>query len=99
MPNGVSAAAVTEAGDVTDEHLARAEDYRLVPKWLHDVYPALFERSHLGERLAVYGIAYDVRDLLDHPPDRPFENLSPFHPMRRIATSVRQQGYLRGLDL
>ena len=53
----------------------------------------------LNERLTVYGLAYDVRDLLAEPPDRPMEHLSPFHPMRRIATAVRQQGYLRGLNL
>src|SRR4051812_1847813 len=81
------------------EHMARAEDYRLVPKWLHDSYPALFARPHLNERLTVYGLAYDVRDLLEDPPDRPMEHLSQFHPMRRIATAVRQQGYLRGLNL
>src|SRR5205085_6387664 len=81
------------------QHVARAEDYRLVPKWLHDFYPELFARPHLNERLTVYGLAYDVRDLLAEPPDRPLEHLSPFHPMRRIATAVRQQGYLRGLNL
>ena len=39
------------------------------------------------------------REILAEPPDRPLEHLSPFHPMRRIATAVRQQGYLRGLNL
>jgi hypothetical protein len=81
------------------EHLARAEDYRLVPKWLQDAYPALFERPHLPERLTVYGLAYDVRDLMAEPPDRPLEQLGPFHPIRRIATTVRQRGYQRGLHL
>ena len=79
------------------EHLARAEDYRLVPGWLQDAYPALFQRPHLSECLIVYGISYDVRDLLEEPPDRPMHLLSPFHPLRRIATSVRQKGYIRGL--
>ena len=47
------------------EHLARAEDYRLVPGWLQDAYPTLFQRPHLAECLVVYGISYDVRDLLE----------------------------------
>jgi aminoglycoside phosphotransferase (APT) family kinase protein len=79
--------------------IARADDYRLVPKWLHDAYPALFARPNLPERLVVYGLAYDVRDLLEDPPDAPMPKLSTYHPMRRIATAVRQQGYVRGLNL
>ena len=79
------------------EHLARAEDYRLVPGWLQSSYPKLFERPRLAERLVVYGLSYDVRDLLAEPPDRPIEMLSPFHPLRRIAATVRQRGYIRGI--
>ena len=86
---------------VSDDYqqLARAEDYRLVPKYLHDSYPDLFADSHVAERLAVYGLSYDIRTLLETPPDRPFERLPPYHPMRRIAATVRQQGYLRGIHI
>ena len=53
----------------------------------------------MAERLAVYGLSYDIRTLLETPPDRPFERLPPYHPMRRIAATVRQQGYLRGIHI
>ena len=78
---------------------ARAEDYRLAPKWFHDAYPELFERPNLAERLALYSLAYDVRTLLLMPPDRPMRYLPTHHPMRRIASTVRHQGYLRGISI
>jgi aminoglycoside phosphotransferase (APT) family kinase protein len=78
---------------------AKADDYRLAPKWFHDSYPELFEHPHLAERLAIYSLAYDVRTLLLMPPDRPMEHLPTYHPMRRIAATVRQQGYLRGIHI
>jgi hypothetical protein len=81
------------------EHLAKAEDYRLVPKYLHDAYPQLFAHPHMAERLAVYGLSYDIRTLLEDPPDRPIDRLPTYHPMRRIAATVRHQGYLRGIHI
>ena len=55
--------------------------------------------AKLAERLAIYSLAYDVRTLLLMPPDRPMERLPTYHPMRRIAATVRQQGYLRGIHI
>src|SRR5436190_3134803 len=81
------------------QHQARAEDYRLVPKYLHDAYPDLFAHPHVAERLAVFGLSYDIRTLLQFPPDRPIDRLPLYHPMRRIAATVRHQGYLRGIHI
>ena len=85
------------ADDYSDK--ARADDYRLAPRWLHDAYPEMFERPHLAERLALYSLAYDVRTLLLMPPDKEMRYLPTYHPMRRIASTVRHQGYLRGISI
>src|SRR4051794_1963328 len=66
------------------EPLARVEDYRLVPKSPHAAYPDLFAPPHVAERLAVYALSYDVRPLLQAPPDRPLDRLPTYHPLRRI---------------
>ena len=65
-------------------------DFAAVTRWLREAYPALFDRPHLAERLWVYRLAYDVRDLLNRPPG-PGTNLgmSPaHHPYRRIVRHV-----------
>ena len=72
---------------------AHRRDFYPVAGWLRDAYPALFAHPHLAERLWVYRLAYDVRDLLVHPP-RPGTTLAgtpPHHPYRRIVRHVESR--------
>ena len=80
------------------EHLTRAEDYREVPWWLAEDYPEVFNFPHQFERVRLYAIAYDVRDLLLHPPPDRVDTLSTFHPYHRLAATVDGTGYLNNFD-
>jgi aminoglycoside phosphotransferase len=76
------------------ESLTRAEDYAEVPWWVGEDYPELFDFRQQFERIRLYAIAYDVRELLQHPPpDRP-ANLSPHHPYNRLARTVQGTSHL-----
>jgi hypothetical protein len=81
------------------EDVTLAEDYARVPGWLAEDYPALFAHPRLRDRLRVYSLAFDVRDLLLDPPNRPVEQLSQFHPYHRLAATVDGHGYVDLLDL
>jgi hygromycin-B 7''-O-kinase len=70
------------------EHLVDRNDYLEVPDWLRESYPELFAHPRLDDRLIVYGLAYDVRNLLLHPPAGPPGSLPPFHPWNRIRKTV-----------
>ncbi|GAC1594866.1 MAG: hypothetical protein NVS3B21_17340 [Acidimicrobiales bacterium] len=61
-------------------------DFEDVVGWLRAAYPDLFAHPHLAERLWVYRLAYDVRDLLDRPGG---DLSSPHHPYQRIVSSLR----------
>ena len=76
------------------EHLTHASDYEAVPWWLAQDYPALFETPGMLERLRVYSIAYDVRDLLEDPPSVPVDRLSHLHPYHRLQAAVRGECHL-----
>lgn len=76
------------------EHLTRSEDYARVPAWLAEAYPALFDRPRLYDRLRLYCIAYDVRDLVLHPPQRPPREISQHHPYNRLSRTVHERGHL-----
>jgi hygromycin-B 7''-O-kinase len=80
------------------EHLTHAEDYREVPWWLAEDYPELFNFPSQFERVRLYAIAYDVRDLLLHPPTDKVGKLSQHHPYHRLAATVDGTGYLSMLD-
>ena len=70
------------------ESALHRRDFEEVVGWLRTAYPDLFAHPHLAERLWVYRLAYDVRDLLD----RPGGDLdSPHHPYQRIVGSLRGQ--------
>ena len=79
------------------EHLTRAEDYEQVPWWLAEDYPALFEQPRALERVRMYSIAYDVRDLLLDPPRVPVRHLSRLHAYHRLEDAVRGVSYLDSL--
>lgn len=79
-------------------HLALASDYRSVPGWLRQDYPGLFDHPRLEDRLAVYCLAYDVRQLLLDPPSGPQATLPHHHPERRIRRLVEGRSHLPLLD-
>ncbi len=79
------------------EHLTVAEDYARVPLWLASEYPELFAHPRLIDRLRVYCIAYDLRELLLFPPPAPADQLSPHHPYNRLARVVKGRSHLDDL--
>jgi aminoglycoside phosphotransferase (APT) family kinase protein len=69
----------------------RRRDYRDVPVWLRAAYPELFSHPQLSERLALYSLAYDLRELLLRPPRRPVAELPTHHPYNRIRRLVEMR--------
>ena len=75
-----------------------AADYRSVPRWLREVYPELFAHPRLNERLALYSLSYDVRDLLLHRPGSAEPELGVNHPLRRIRRLLEGRSHLPWLE-
>jgi aminoglycoside phosphotransferase len=80
------------------EATTRAEDYEEVPGWLAEDYPGLFAFPSQIDRMRVYSIAYDVRDLLATPPTTSVKDLSPLHAYHRLARVVQRHSYLDAMD-
>jgi aminoglycoside phosphotransferase len=76
------------------EHLTIPEDYAEVPWWLGEDYPELFEHPNQFDRVRIYCIAYDVRELLLFPPQRRARDLSEHHPCNRLQRTVQGVGHL-----
>jgi aminoglycoside phosphotransferase (APT) family kinase protein len=81
------------------EDRTNTEDYEDVPTWLAEEIPELFAADRLLDRLRVYSIAYDVRDLLENPPDRPVEDLDHLHPYHRLLGMLEGQSHLDRLEI
>lgn len=79
------------------EARTRPEDYEDVPGWLAEAYPELFAFPRQLDRMRVYSIAYDARELLAFPPVAPVKDLSPLHPHHRLARVVQRSSYLDDL--
>jgi hygromycin-B 7''-O-kinase len=73
---------------------ARADEYQDVPYWFRDAYPALFAHPRLLDRLRLYSVAFDVRDLLENPPQRRASDLTRQHPYHRLLATLRGQSHL-----
>lgn len=73
---------------------ARADDYADVPFWFRDTYPELFAHRRALDRLRLYAVGFDVRDLLANPPTRPWGQLTRHHPYRRLLATLRGSGHL-----
>jgi aminoglycoside phosphotransferase (APT) family kinase protein len=84
------------AADYEDQ--TRAADYVDVPRWLADDEPSLFGSPRLADRLVLYAIAYDVRELLAFPPQLAPRGLSPYHPLNRLLNTVRGASHLAWLE-
>ncbi|MEL7207858.1 MAG: phosphotransferase [Actinomycetota bacterium] len=84
---------------VDDAHRRQvtAESHAQVPWWLADAYPALFSSPRQFDRMRVYSIAFDVRELLLYPPPLPAERLPEHHPYRRLIRMVQGQSHLDAL--
>jgi hypothetical protein len=72
----------------------KPEDYEDVAWWLREDYPQLFSFPHALDRLRLFAIAYDVRDLLAFPPEMPPTNLPPEHSVNRLTRLVTRRSYL-----
>jgi aminoglycoside phosphotransferase (APT) family kinase protein len=72
----------------------KPEDYEDVAWWLREDYPQLFAFPHAIERLRLYAIAFDVRDLLAFPPELPPTKLPPEHSVNRLTRLVTRRSYL-----
>ncbi|MGK2947118.1 MAG: phosphotransferase family protein [Acidimicrobiales bacterium] len=76
------------------EARTRPEDYTEVPWWLGQAYPQLFDYPSQLDRVRVYSIAYDVRDLLAFPPAAAPRYLSELHAYHRLERVVHRRSYL-----
>jgi aminoglycoside phosphotransferase len=76
------------------EEQTKAEDYEQVPSWLAEDYPQLFTAPNLRDRLRVYAVAFEVRQLLMLPPPAPARDLSPRHPLPRLLQLLTHRSYL-----
>jgi hypothetical protein len=84
------------AADYEDQ--TRAADYVDVPRWLAEAEPSLFSAPRQLDRLVLYSIAYDMRELLAFPPPVAPRGLSPYHPLNRLQNTVRGASHLSWLD-
>ena len=76
-----------------------AVDYEGVPGMLIESYPELFAHPGLLDRLRLYSISFDVRDLLATPPRGPLGTLTVDHPYRRLLAVVGRSSYLDDLRI
>jgi len=72
----------------------RPEDYEEVPWWLREDYPQLFAFPQGLERLRLYAIAFDVRDVLAFPPPLPASELPSEHALNRLVRLLNKRSYL-----
>ena len=72
----------------------KAEDYVEVPYWIREDYPQLFNHPHVLDRLRLYSIGFDLRQLLTMPPTVPARELSEYHPLRRLSRTLAQRSHL-----
>lgn len=76
------------------EDEAKREDYADVPFWLKDEYPEWFAHPKIFDRLRLYSVGFDTRDLLANPPTRPSTELTRHHPYRRLLATMRGASHL-----
>ena len=80
------------------EQLTNRDQYRRVPAWLREDYPELFAHPRLADRLTVYGLAYDIRQVLLQPPLRPADDLPTYHPYNRVRRTVDGRSHLQWME-
>jgi scyllo-inosamine 4-kinase len=72
----------------------RVEDYTEVPWWLGAAYPTLFDYPRQIDRVRIYSIAYDVRDLLASPPQVALRHLPELHAYHRLQRVMDRKSYI-----
>lgn len=80
-------------------HAVSAATFRMVPAWLRQDYPALFAHPRLVDRLTVFALAYDLRQLLLDPPTGPPATLPPHHPYHRVRRTVEGRSPFAAIEL
>ncbi|HEY5886165.1 MAG TPA: hypothetical protein VIT24_00500, partial [Acidimicrobiales bacterium] len=75
-------------------HHATPEEYDDVPWKLADAYPDLFSHHRQFDRMRVFSIAYDIRELIHFPPPVPVERLPDHHAYRRLQAVLSGHSYL-----
>jgi aminoglycoside phosphotransferase (APT) family kinase protein len=75
------------------ESALHAADFQQVPVWLAEVYPQLFARPQLRERLEVYAIVHDLRQGIQFP-DVPGVTKPPSWPWNRLRATLAGHSYL-----
>lgn len=85
---------------VADDYVLRthAADYAQVPWWLASAYPELFSIPRQIDRLRLYAIAYDMRDLTMDPPQAPANRLNPLHALNRLRNTIEGRSHLDVID-
>jgi aminoglycoside phosphotransferase (APT) family kinase protein len=74
--------------------LMTAEAHVQAPWQLADAYPELFESPRQFDRMRVYSIAHDAREVLLYPPPLPVHRLPEHHPYRRLIRMVEGSSHL-----
>lgn len=76
----------------------RPDDYADIPWWLREDYPELFDVPRQFDRLRLYAIAYDIRDLTMFPPPAPAHKLNEHHSLNRLRRTVVGNSHVDRLD-
>jgi aminoglycoside phosphotransferase (APT) family kinase protein len=76
------------------EHEAQQRDYDEVPGWFRTAYPEMFDHPALVDRLRLYAIAFDLKQVLAEPPRGPLGSLTLQHPYRRLMATVRRESHV-----
>jgi hypothetical protein len=79
------------------ELATKAEDYEDIPWWIREDYPELFDSRRALDRVRLYGIAFDVRELLAYPPTQTARDLNEHHPLRRLSRLAAGTSHLDAL--
>jgi aminoglycoside phosphotransferase (APT) family kinase protein len=81
---------------VADAHRwhASADEYADVPWQIAEAYPALFQTNRQFDRMRIFSIAYDIRELILYPPPVPVDRLPEHHAYHRLAAVLAGQSYL-----
>jgi hypothetical protein len=85
---------------VADDYADRthAEDYIDVPWWLAEDYPEIFDHPRQLDRLTLFSIAYDIRDLTMYPPQAASGKLNEHHAVNRLQRTIEGRSHLNMLD-
>ncbi len=76
------------------ERDTRAEDYADVPWWFAEDYAELFSHPDQLDRMRLYAVAWNVREMLAFPPTESLARMHRDHAYARLARLLRRMSYL-----